>query len=1073
MRSTKGPGIHPHDKEASFQKRYKVIAFANWAVLFYSPAMSRLQLSLLGPFQARVGERDTVHFATDKVRALLAYLAVEADRPHRRDTLATLLWPEWDDAGARANLRLTLHRLRETLDKAAPALSDGVFGITRETVQVNGGSLDVDVARFAALLEMCEAHPHRLLHLCPSCLAQLSEAADLYEGELLAGLSIADAPGFEQWELAQRAELEQRVLTLFYQLADAFEELGDHERAMLFARRQLAIDPYREEAHRQLMRCYARKGERAAALAHFDHARRILQEELGVEPDAKTISLADEVRQGKLTADHRGRPQCYHFPSQFTPFIGRATEVARLVARLSDRYCRLLTVVGPGGMGKTRLAIAAAEGLAERSDFPDGIYFMPLARTMTSDQLPSAMATVFGMSLAGSAQPADQLVRYLRPRRILVVLDNFEHLLDGLDLLVRLLEEAPHVRWLVTSRVALNIRAEERFALGGLDVDAASRLFIATAARVAPDFAPDSADLVAMGDICRAVGGMPLAVELSATWIRLMDVQTIAGRIHQDLNFLAAELRDVPERQRSMRAVFDQMWAQLSVAEAIVLSRLSILRGPFRLNAAEAVSDASPAELAALLDHSLISAVGMGWFEIHELLRQYAAERLAAEPLLEAMACNRHAAHYLDLLEQHGRELGGANSRAALAVLRQNSDNLRLAWKWAVDGGHTDRLATAARPLDMFYRYSGLLAEGAQTFAAASGELAALLDRGKLEADVTRPLLHELWRREALLRELRGDVTGALSLLEQTRDGWTALSDRRRLAQTLNDIAYVYLRRGRGAEASNFAQSALILGRELGDDLVIADALHNLGNIADTADDLSRAEAQLRESIARYELAGDSRWLAGAHCDLGRVLALKGELNAGRAAIVRGLAVAEAAGDQPAIVLALTALGGVVLNLGDLDAAAEYNRRGQIGAQEVGDPLMLCICLGNLGHVARERGQPTATRLYRDTISLGLEAGIAGQIYEALLGLASLSVAHQAASGTRWLAAAETWRKIFSFHANEEPFVHSLRLKTEEGLRAALGAAFLAVWIEGEAMTLEAAAAQAVTWAAEIEYQIG
>jgi len=226
--------------------------------------MSRLALSLLGPFQARVGERALVHFATDKVRALLAYLVVEADRPHRRDTLAALLWPEWDDSGARSNLRLALHRLRDTLDAAEPALSSAVIGVTRETVQVNGAAVDLDVARFVALLEMCELHPHRLLHLCPSCLSQLAEAAALYEGELLAGLSIVDAPGFEQWELARRAELEQRVLTLFYRLADAFEQLGEYERGLIFARRQLAIDPYREEAHRQTIRFLALRGERAA-----------------------------------------------------------------------------------------------------------------------------------------------------------------------------------------------------------------------------------------------------------------------------------------------------------------------------------------------------------------------------------------------------------------------------------------------------------------------------------------------------------------------------------------------------------------------------------------------------------------------------------------------------------------------------------------------------------------------------------------------------------------------------------------------------------------------------------------
>ena len=269
--------------------------------------MPRLALSLFGSFQASADERPINNFPTDKVRALLAYLTVEADRPHRRDTLAALLWPNWDNRGARNNLRLALHRLRDALDTAGPSLSDDLFGVTRETVQVHSTAVAVDVARFVGLLEVCETHPHRLLHLCPSCLGQLGEAAGLYSGELLAGLSIADAPAFEQWELSRREEMTQRVLSLLNRLADAFEHLGDLGRALLFAHRQLSIDPYREEAHRQVIRCYARQGERAAALAHYDRARRLLADELGIDPDPATgyppgNALADLAR----AAGHNG-----------------------------------------------------------------------------------------------------------------------------------------------------------------------------------------------------------------------------------------------------------------------------------------------------------------------------------------------------------------------------------------------------------------------------------------------------------------------------------------------------------------------------------------------------------------------------------------------------------------------------------------------------------------------------------------------------------------------------------------------------------------------------------------------
>mgnify|MGYP001293442349 FL=1 len=775
--------------------------------------MSRLALSLLGTFQASAGERPITNFATDKVRALLAYLAVEADRPHRRDTLAALLWSEWDDSGARSNLRLALHRLRETLDAVDPALSDALFGITRETVQLHGTALEVDVSRFVALLDVCEGHPHRLLHLCPSCLEQLGEAATLYSGELLAGLSIADAPAFEQWELARREELGRRVLALLYRLADAFEQLGDPGRALLYAHRQLALDPYREDAHRQVIRCYALQGERAAALAHYERARRLLADELGVEPDRATVELADDVRAGRLTAangrrDAYARPLLHHFPAHFTPFLGRAAEIARLVERLAEHAgrddpperltlsagdgpsARLYTIIAPGGMGKTRLAVAAAEALAERPGYVDGIYFVSLAKTAASDLLPSALAAALGINLGGAADPADQLAAFLRPMHALLVLDNFEHLLDGdegVDLVLRLLAGAPGLRLLITSREALNVRGEERFVLGGLEDDAAATLFVGAAARVRPGYAPGPADRDAIRTIVRDVGGMPLAVELAATWVRLMDAQAIAGRIRADLDFLSTPLRDLPPRQRSMRAVFDYVWQTLLPPERAALAMLSVLRGPFGLDAAEAIAGASSEVIALLLDQSLLRSSGGGQFEMHELLRQYAAAKLAADPSREATARERHADHYLALLATRGGLLGGPQSKEALAALGRNMDNVRVAWGWVVDVGRLEAIERVAAPLEAFYRFSGLSAEGAETLSAASARLEALIERG-VAAAAARPIIYDLYRREALLLELHGAGEAALARLEKARAGWQALGDRGGKVRVLGEI---------------------------------------------------------------------------------------------------------------------------------------------------------------------------------------------------------------------------------------------------------------------------------------------
>lgn len=1059
--------------------------------------MLRLSLSLLGTFQASAGERPITNFATDKVRALLAYLAVEADRPHRRDTLAALLWPNWDDSGARGNLRLALHRLREAIDAADPALSEILFGVTRETVQLHGTAAQVDVVRFMALLDMCETHPHRLLHLCPSCLEQLGEAAALYSGELLAGLSIADAPAFEQWETARREELALRVMTLLYRLADAFEQLGDPGRALIFAHRQLSLDPYREEAHRQVIRCYTLQGERAAALAHYDRARRLLAEELGVEPDASTDDLIERVRAGRvvLTNGHAAaaveRPLLYHFPARFTPFFGRAAEIARLAERLHDGrtngveareraevgdrpaerpedpsipHSRLLTIVAPGGMGKTRLAIAVAETLAERPGYPDGIYFVALAKTAAADQLPSALAGALNVNLGGAADPADSLVGFLRPMRALLLLDNFEHLMEeGVDLVLRLLEAAPALRVLVTSREALNVRAEERFILGGLEDDAAAALFAGAAARVRPGYEPGPADAEAIRAIVRDVGGMPLAVELAATWVRLIDAPAIAARIRTDIDFLSTTLRDLPPRQRSMRAVFDYMWQTLSPPERKALAMLSVLRGPFRLDAAEAITGASPGVLALLLDQALLRGTGGGRFELHELLRQYATARLAAEPSQEAIARERHAAHYLALLAARGGLLGGPESKGSLAALLRNQENVRAAWEWTVERGLLADVERAAPPLEAFYRFSGLSADGAEMLAAASARLEAQIGRGAVDPAAAYPVIYDLYRREALLLELHGAGEAALARLERARTGWETLDERGQMVRVLGEIGYVNVRHFWITHTLAELETTLALARELGDAGLIATALHNLGNALSWNSDIARGRALLEESLDYYRAAGDTRWLAGTLNDIGMTYAFAEDPENARAYFRQSLTLSETLGDQPGIAMAASNLGAIALDFGDAVESEEFSRRGQATAQDIGDQLMLAISVGNLGHAAAAQGErETAMRLYRDTIALTRESGYTFMMIEAVLGLAALAVESDRTAAARWVAAVAAWRAASGFSV-ETPFIRTLREGTEERLRVTLGDRYDAS--RREPPPVATAAAEASAWA--------
>ncbi|MCA9935550.1 MAG: AAA family ATPase, partial [Anaerolineales bacterium] len=547
--------------------------------------MTQLTLSLLGTFAAAWQGQPVTGFQTDKVRALLAYLAVEGKRPLRRETLATLLWPDWADDKAKRNLRQNLHRLKQVLDALDLDLSQNLLHITRQTVQVNREWLVLDVVEFQAALTAVETHPHRHLHICPVCLDSLTRAADLVRGDLLEGFSLPDAPLFDEWLTIQRERLHYQSLQALHTLAAAHAQRGDHEQAYIYAARQVALEPWREEAHRQMMAALARQGRRSEALTQYETCRRLLDEELGVAPTAETVTLYTQIVNETLDVEAETAVTLHHFPAQFTRFVGRSEEITAVTQHLLDPDCRLLTLIGPGGMGKTRLSLQAVENTVETETraayelFPDGGYFVPLADAFTRDQLITAIAETLGITLQAAGDAEQQLLNYVSGKKLLLALDNFEQLVETAVFITHLLQTAPHVRCLITSREPLNSQAEQQMRLTGLPYPAAAEtdlspqrypammLFIQTAQHVQPTFQPHATDWQAIARICQLTHGTPLALEIAAAWVRLMDCATIAQQISRSLDFLETSWRDMPERHRSMRAVFQQSWEFLSAAE--------------------------------------------------------------------------------------------------------------------------------------------------------------------------------------------------------------------------------------------------------------------------------------------------------------------------------------------------------------------------------------------------------------------------------------------------------------------------------------------------------------------------
>ena len=413
--------------------------------------MTRLTLSVLGALQVTLGGEPVNTFRSAKTRALLVYLALESNRPHTRDALAGLLWPDQSNQTARDNLRQTLAILRKAIGDAENAQSPSL-DITRNTIQFNLGSDHfVDAVAFTTLINACAAHRHRHSETCPSCAENRRQAVALYRGDFIDQFYLSDSDAFEEWAVLKRGRLRELALDALCQLAEFHTAHGDHQQSLTYAQRQLELDPWCEEAHQQAMRALALAGRYSAALSQYETCRRGLADEIGVEPTEETKALYQAIREHALgTRENNAQspllfraPPC-NLPAPVTPLFGRTSELAEFARLLSDPGCHLISITGPGGVGKTRLAMAAAA--QQRIDFKDGVFFVSLASLDSAQLIAPTILADLEVPSTGSPNPEQQLINYLREREVLLVLDNMEHLLDGTQLVAELLRRADRER---------------------------------------------------------------------------------------------------------------------------------------------------------------------------------------------------------------------------------------------------------------------------------------------------------------------------------------------------------------------------------------------------------------------------------------------------------------------------------------------------------------------------------------------------------------------------------------------------------------------------------------------------
>lgn len=949
--------------------------------------MPHLMLTFLGQFHSTLDGRPLTAFESNKVRALLAYLAVEAHQPHSRSALANLLWPGYSDESARTTLRRALYQVRQLLGDANATLP--WLLVSRQTIQFNPVvPYTLDVNQFVTLLVQCASHSHHQIEHCDPCLERLRQAVELYQGDFLAGFAVNDSDHFEEWRRIKQEELHLQALIALQQLTTAFEARGDDEQTHAYALRLLALEPWHEEAHRQIMRSLARSGQRNAALAQYNACRKVLLAEFGIEPDHATQALYVQIQSGAFVAAALQQnvlasvtpppsiasplstipPQPIvgsNLPVQLTPFIGREAYLRDIIQRLQDPSVRLLTLVGAGGMGKTRLVLEAVRMIAEqdwprvedeagvgatpdvdpiRPLFPDGIFFVGLAGLTSAIALAPTIATALTLPLSG-ADPENLLLNFLRPRHLLLILDNFEHLLDGVDLIIKILQTAPDVQLVTTTREQLSVQGEQiytvremNFPLQGTLAEAAQasavRLFIQQAQRVRADFQLNEDNVAAVLRICQLVQGMPLGLELAAAWVEVLSLPEIATEIEKNVDFLTVDWRNVPDRQRSMRAIFAWSWQLLTVAEQQVFGKLALFCGGFTREAAEQVAGASLRILAGLVQKSLIRRVESSTppdvrYEMHELLRQFAAEQLAALPVERVATEQRYSMHFLKFVAERTSRLQRNEPRQAANEIRSEIDNIRQAWRLAAQQQLLTMLEQSVTGLREFYVFAGLTSEGADTFELAISALRQSLAPGA--GPIEQPY-------QTRCQRLLGKLLGFLGLFRITMGQHAAAQSN---AEEALRIALVY----GGSE-----------GEALGS-LAMGQALRRLGQSQEAQDCLERtveiAQRERDTEVYHDVLADAERRAYGWLCSIALT---HDDYQAAQRCAHLGLQVCRNTGRLTGEIVSLTDVFDIARTLGDYTSAYQASEQALLLARQLGFQWGEATALWNMGDILRLRG---------------------------------------------------------------------------------------------------------------------
>jgi predicted ATPase/DNA-binding SARP family transcriptional activator/Tfp pilus assembly protein PilF len=923
-------------------------------------------------------------FETDKGKALLAYLAIESHRELTRRQLASLLWSDDPEDRAFHNLRQTLSSLRKTLNRASGGVE--IILADRNTICINPRvQVWVDCLAFKAQMRLALSSYQSHAQNGQFHVLILKRCMELFSGKFLSGFSLNKGYLFEEWLTFTSEEYNLLAIQGFTLLSIYHEKRAEYHQAVEYLSKVSALCPWDETARDRMIRLLGVDHQWTAAKKHYHLLRHYLENELGVAPTQDSQTLYKRIclaADGKATIEPEYERLPYHVPSQTTAFVGRAHELDEVMLRLLTPQCRLITLTGPGGIGKTRFALEIAE--KSIGIFQDGVFFVSLLSAVDASQIVPRIAEAMAIKFTDQLNPQKQLLDQLREKEILIVLDNFEHMLvngQSATMLDTLLNGTKAVRLLVTSREVLNLKQEHVYLLSGLRYPEAITLtlrdmpqydavdlFVRCAAQKMPQFALNEQNYQSIMHICHVLEGLPLGVELAAATLCEQGCTEVAKVYEQNLGALTTHMSNFHPRHRSLYAAFEISWNLLPTPLKQVMAGLSFFLEGFTVSAASQVAGALPQDLAGLTSKSLLRLNDAGRYSMHEVIRQLVRAESVANDVRQPVE-GRHAAYYADFLAALQGRLWANGQSEALQTIQVEHGNLSLAWQWMADHGRPDLIEKSMDSLYQYFMIRSLFDEGITWFKHAAGKVEQQLGENLVLGQL-------LWRLGAMAYTTRDHslISPCFQRSEQILERWLADEE---LAYCRIQLGWEYQREKDFARAKRYADLSLRYFLDRQDEKGLSETYILIGSIENRQGNYRESRPYFEKAYHACKNTRNAQNLVIAINRLADVLCYEGEYEKARELFEEALQLSRQLNDPYHQAILLNNLGTIDHLERNYERAGTYYEESLAITRKLGDLDGVALALNNLGELA------TWQKDFEQALAYSQEAlGIARQVNE-------------------------------------------------------------------------------------------